>query len=91
MGEDIYLELGSIRSMQNPNTLSSPDTYLGEYWIDTKQSYDNGGVHFNSGVQNYWFYLLSEGGSGENDDGISYQVTPCLLYTSDAADELRSV
>ena len=23
---------------------------------------DYGGVHTNSGVQNYWFYLLSEGG-----------------------------
>jgi len=75
MGEDIYVGLGSIRSMRNPKALSDPDTYLGEHWIDTKLNIDGGGVHTNSGVQNYWFYLLTEGGSGENDDGVSYQVT----------------
>ena len=36
---------------------------------------DKGGVHRNSGVQNYWFYLLSEGGSGINDNGDTYDVT----------------
>jgi len=75
MGEDIYKGSGAIRSMQNPKSIYSPDTYLGEFWIDTKLSLDNGGVHYNSGVQNHWFYLLTEGGSGENDDGVSYQVT----------------
>jgi len=75
MGEDIYNGHGAIRSMQNPKALSSPDTYLGEYWIDTKLSFDNGGVHFNSGVQNHWYYLLSDGGTGENDDGIAFQVS----------------
>ena len=79
MGEDLYLEPGAIRSMQNPNALSSPDTYLGQHWVDTEEGFDNGGVHYNSGVQNYWFYLLSEGGSGENDDGQSYQVAPIGL------------
>jgi len=75
IGEDIYNEPGSIRSMFNPKGLFDPDTYLGEYWFNTVNSNDNGGVHTNSGVQNHWFYLLSEGGSGENDDGISYQIT----------------
>lgn len=75
IGEDIYKEPGSIRSMLNPKALFDPDTYLGEYWYNTANSNDNGGVHTNSSVQNYWFYLLSEGGSGQNDDGISYQVT----------------
>jgi hypothetical protein len=84
MGEDIYIGLGSIRSMQNPKALSDPDTYLGENWIDTDLSEDFGGVHTNSGVQNYWFYLLSEGGSGENDDGVPYQVTGIGL--DDASD-----
>jgi hypothetical protein len=75
LGEDIYTGLGSIRSMENPKALSDPDTYLGEHWIATNLNIDGGGVHTNSGVQNHWFYLLTEGGSGENDDGISYQVT----------------
>lgn len=56
-----------------------PDTYKGEYWepsTDTpNDTNDYGGVHTNSGVQNYWFYLLSEGGSGVNDNGDSYEVS----------------
>jgi Zn-dependent metalloprotease len=84
LGENVYIGQGSIRSMQNPKERSDPDTYLGEFWFDTKLSDDNGGVHTNSGVQNYWFYLLSEGGSGENDHGIPYQVTGIGL--EDAAD-----
>lgn len=55
--------------------ISQPNTYKGEYWADTEDSdSDNGGVHTNSGVQNYWFYLLSEGGAGVNDNGDSYDV-----------------
>jgi Zn-dependent metalloprotease len=64
---------GAIRSLSNPNAYGDPDTYLGSFWYTGTG--DNGGVHTNSGVQNYWFYLLSEGGSGTNDFGISYNVT----------------
>lgn len=61
------------RSLSNPKTYGQPDTYLGQYWyIGTA---DGGGVHTNSGVQNYWFYLLSEGGSGVNDNEDSYSIT----------------
>ena len=61
----------------NSMTLSypQPDTYGGENWVDPKnQNYDNGGIHFNNGVFNYWFYLLTEGGSGVNDNEQSYEV-----------------
>ncbi len=61
-----------LRSMSNPKAHSQPDTYLGINWFTG--SGDNGGVHYNSGVQNFWFYLLSEGGSGTNDNGTAYQV-----------------
>jgi Zn-dependent metalloprotease len=74
-GEDVNIGLGAIRSLKDPKVFSCPDTYLGEYWFNTSYSNDNGGVHTNSGVQNHWFYLLTEGGSGENDDRFSYQVT----------------
>src|SRR5690606_14128714 len=64
-----------------------PDTYEGNYWMDPTSWYDNGGVHINSGVGNYWFYLLSEGGSGTNDlnnsyyvDGISIQKAEQIAY-----------
>jgi hypothetical protein len=61
----------------NSATLSypQPDTYEGENWVDpTNMNYDNGGIHFNNGVFNYWFYLLTEGGSGVNDNEQSYEV-----------------
>ena len=76
IGEDLYLVAPYyFRSLSNPNSANNPDTYKGTYWINTSSSQDNGGVHYNSGVQNYWFYLLSQGGSGTNDLGNSFTVT----------------
>jgi hypothetical protein len=50
----------------NPNIgIPQPAFYLGSNWYTG--SYDNGGVHHNSGVQNYWFYLLSQGSAGAPD------------------------
>lgn len=67
-------EIGeTFRSMSNPNAYGQPDTYLGTNWYSG--SADNGGVHTNSGVMNYWFYLLSQGGSGTNDNGNSFSVS----------------
>lgn len=68
IGGDFY----TIRSMSNPNAYSQPDTYKGTYWYTGTS--DNGGVHTNSGVLNFWFYLLSQGGSGTNDKGTAYNV-----------------
>lgn len=62
----------TIRSYMNPKKYQHPDTYLGEFWFT--EAGDNFGVHTNSGVQNYWFYLLTEGGSGTNDNGHDYAV-----------------
>jgi len=70
IGEDF----GAIRSMENPNDFGDPDTYFGNFWAPLGGG-DNGGVHTNSGVQNYWFYLLTEGGSGVNDNGDLYSVS----------------
>ena len=73
-----YEEWNRINNIDYEKPLiSQPDTYKGEYWCDTddvSEENDHGGVHTNSGVQNYWFYLLSEGGSGENDNGDTYFV-----------------
>ncbi|WP_396167126.1 CUB domain-containing protein [Flavobacterium sp.] len=76
IGEGIYVQAGGFdRSMSNPNLKNQPDTYLSPlpngYW----DSSANPKVHINSGVQNYWFYLLSQGGSGTNDLGNFYSVT----------------
>lgn len=79
-----------FRNMSNPNAGSNqiggqqPDTYQGTYWLDASATCvpaggpsgnDNCGVHKNSGVGNFWFYLLSVGGSGTNDKNVSYNVT----------------
>lgn len=75
IGEDISESTTFfIRSLENPKEYGDPDTYKGEFWADTKGEDDNGGVHTNSGVQNHWFYLLSEGGDGTNDDNLPYNV-----------------
>lgn len=57
-----------IRNIGNPNASGNPDTYLGQYW-DV-----NGEVHQNSTVLSHWFYLLSVGGNGVNDNNQVYAV-----------------
>jgi Zn-dependent metalloprotease len=71
---DLFHVLGNgFRDMSDPNAKFDPDTYLGNYWVFG--SSDNGGVHTNSGVQNYWYYLLVNGGTGINDNTDSYFVS----------------
>ncbi len=71
---------GGVRDMSRPNLKGQPDTYVGNMWYEGFE--DNGGVHVNSGVQNYWFYLLCEGGSGVNDQGASYSVNAIGMDTA---------
>lgn len=68
MGEDCWLSSTALRDMRAPTNTATvgsggeqPNHYKGPYWY--YGSMDNGGVHYNSGVQNYFFYLLSEGGT----------------------------
>jgi Zn-dependent metalloprotease len=63
---------GGLRNMSNPNLKNQPDTYAGDMWYTGYE--DSGGVHYNSGVQNFWFYLLCEGGIGVNDNEVNYSV-----------------
>lgn len=69
---------GYIRNMSNPNDKGDPDTYLGTNWVPVASpcdgTNDQCGVHTNSGVQNFWFFLLSDGGSGVNDNGDYFEV-----------------
>ncbi len=84
-------EIGTspIRRMDTPNIRFQPDTYGGTYWISVvgctpSSGNDYCGVHTNSGVLNYWFYLLCQGGSGTNDIGNAFSVTG--IGTSKGAD-----
>ncbi|MFA5194974.1 MAG: M4 family metallopeptidase, partial [Bacteroidales bacterium] len=75
-GEDMgYI----IRNLSNPNEKDDPDTYDGDFWVDQNCSpssqNDYCGVHTNSGVLNFWFYLVSMGGSDTNDIGNAYNVS----------------
>lgn len=63
-----------MRDMQNPHNTLHPKYYHGLYYYTGHD--DNGGIHTNSGVQNYWFYLLCEGGSGiRESDGAPFTIT----------------
>ena len=71
-----------IRSMSNPESFGHPDHYSERVYIGT--GYDNGGVHFNSGIQNKAFYLLAEGGthpqSGVSVTGIGREAAERIFY-----------
>lgn len=70
---DLATKIGwVIRSMSNPKAKNQPDTYKGTNWYVGAN--DNGGVHTNSGVQNFWYYLLCTGDTGTNDKGDFYSV-----------------
>ena len=74
---------GFTRSLKEPKLKAQPNTYKSPlltngYWANTMDTTnDEGGVHTNSGVQNYWFYLLCEGENNNktNDLGNTYSVS----------------
>ncbi|WP_313501801.1 M4 family metallopeptidase [Kaistella carnis] len=84
IGEDITkVSPYYLRSMSNPKSGLSPqpDTYLGTNWkaatssCTPTSSNDQCGVHYNSGVLNHFFYILTQGKTGTNDKGNVYSVT----------------
>lgn len=67
-----------FRSMANPNLFQCADCY-GGLW------FNNGDiVHYDSGIQNYWFYLMCTGGSGTNDIGNNFSVSPVAMLDATA-------
>ena len=63
----------TIRDLRNPNRFSQASRYKGTLWKDWGIGIDNGGVHYNGGPHAFLFYLLCEGGAGDND-GLEYDV-----------------
>jgi len=61
-----------FRDMADPNQKGDPKYYKGRFWREGP--FDNGGVHTNSGVLNYWFYLLVEGGQGRTENNEDFDV-----------------
>ena len=69
MGPELSTTGSPLRDMSNPKAHKQPDTYKGTNW-------DAGGeVHTNDGPCIFWFYLLSVGKSGTNDNSQAYTVT----------------
>lgn len=83
IGNELSIWGTPVRSMSAPKTGGidiQPNTYGGTYWYQVSgctpsNDTDQCGVHTNSGVLNYWFYLLVTGGSGTNDLGDSYSLS----------------
>jgi len=65
---DLANQTNGLRNMKDPKKHNQPNTYKGEFWDPAEE------VHTNSGIGNYWFYLLVEGGTGTNDNGYTYHV-----------------
>ncbi len=70
--------VSGFRSMSDPTIKRDPKLFGGNHWYTGLG--DNGGVHSNSGVMNYWYYLLVEGGSGTNENGYDFDVNPIGIH-----------
>ncbi|KON76994.1 Thermolysin family protein [Leptospira kirschneri serovar Mozdok] len=62
-----------FRSAENPNSTTvltpGPDTYHGDLWDEGEEA------HTNSLVLSHWFYILSNGKQGSNDNSCSYNAS----------------
>lgn len=74
IGRGIYVADSNkaLRQMNDPFIYSNPKYYKGNFWYFGTM--DNGGVHTNSGVFNYWFYLLTDGLASTNEVGFKFNV-----------------
>ena len=72
IGEEIVKTGPALRSMSDPKSQGQPDYYKGINWYTGTS--DNGGVHTNSGVLNYWYYLVANGKTGTNEKGVAFSV-----------------
>ena len=72
----------NMRDMADPENNKDgeepgPSTYGDDNWVDTEdvsEGNDYGGVHTNSSVANKWYFLLTDGEEGVNNDGFKYDV-----------------
>ena len=63
-------QLGPIfRHMDNPNAVEMAAYYEGNFWNP------NGDVHALSSIGNLWYYYLVEGGSGNNEAGLDFDIS----------------
>jgi Zn-dependent metalloprotease len=97
IGEDSGKQIEYLRNMKDPNNAKQPQPkiYRGMYWVNpNNKDSDFGGVHTNSGVGNYTFYLLSTHLGWEKALGVFWeclqQLGPDSSYI-DFRDYLKAV
>jgi thermolysin len=86
IGEDITPGGQGLRNMANPTDNGQPSHYA-DLFVG---GFDNGYVHFNSGIAAHWFYLLVNGGqnatlgreSGTNVTGIGIAAAADIAYAA---------
>ncbi|MDP1546348.1 MAG: M4 family metallopeptidase [Anaerolineales bacterium] len=78
MGEDS--SVGAIRNMADPPTFGDPDRIGSPYYYTGAG--DNGGVHWNSGVNNKAVYLITDGGTfnGRTVTGLGITKASKIYY-----------
>ncbi|HEU0297489.1 MAG TPA: M4 family metallopeptidase [Anaerolineales bacterium] len=79
IGEDIS-GLGAIRSMSDPPAFDNPDKMSSPHYY--KDEGDNGGVHYNSGVNNKAVFLMMNGGTfnGKTVTAIGWDKVSVIYY-----------
>lgn len=78
MGEDT--SIGAIRDMKNPPAKGDPDKMTSPNYY--KGEADNGGVHYNSGVNNKAVFLMTDGGTfnGKTIVGLGINKVAKIYY-----------
>ncbi len=102
MGEDItntsYISTGALRSLSDPNnggsSLSTPGWQpktMSEYQnLPNTPQGDNGGVHINSGITNYAYYLFATDIGKDKAELIYYRALDAYLVKSSQFVDLRN-
>ncbi|MFZ5881379.1 MAG: M4 family metallopeptidase [Chloroflexota bacterium] len=80
MGEDLPASIGVIRDMSDPTLYGDPDKMTSPNYYTG--SGDNGGVHYNSGVNNKAAYLMVDGDTfnGKTVTGLGISKTAKIYY-----------
>lgn len=97
IGDEVMLQAPCMRDMSHKVIGSDgvqPIYYKGENWkegTEGTEDYDHGGVHTNSGVPNYWFYLVAQSNDMEVASNIAYRtLTQYLTPTSNFYDARKA-
>ncbi len=74
-----------LRHFADPNIDSNSKNYYGNFWGDTSDPIDNGGIYTNIGCITYLFYLCVAGSSGvqTNDFGADFNIVGPLWPMND--------